>query len=113
MSYHDPHHTGKIVATTRVNSGRVAQLVSRYPGVTQNEAREIATFLRTDRQLLASDARSGSKPDSLVEKYRTKSSANWRNDSIAIAAAFGVMLITAWLIWGALAEAVLAVAETA
>ena len=61
MSYHDPHHAGKIVATTRTNSGRVAQLLSRYPGVTQNEAREIATFLRTDRQLLASDARSGSK----------------------------------------------------
>jgi hypothetical protein len=74
----------------------------------------VATIVAATRP---SSARAGQvvsrHPSTLAEHFRTKSSANWREDSVAIAAAFVVMLITAWLIWAALAEAVLVIAKTA
>lgn len=41
---------------------------------------------------------------------KTPDSASWR-EGAAVAAGFLVMLLTAWLIWAALAEAALALAQ--
>jgi hypothetical protein len=86
MSLHYPHHVGKIEPRRHTHSERVAELASRYPKITEDEAEEILAFLRAWRH------------------SRMPFWPNWR-ESAAVAGGFLVLLVTAWLIWGAFAEA--------
>ncbi len=114
MSYHYPNHVGKIFPTRTKdpNSERVADLVSRYPGVTDDETEEILTFMRSGRHLLTSNAHLRPKLDAFMDDHKAHFGVN-RWEGMALVGGILVMLITAWLIWAALAEAVSALAGTA
>lgn len=98
MSYHYPHHVG--------TSARVADLVSRYPGVTDNEAQEIATFMRTGRHvdvgLLTANASIRPKLDAFMEDHKAEFQLKWW-ESAAVTGGIGVVLILFWLFWEAFA----------
>lgn len=115
MSYHYPHHVGRIVPAQRPNSDRVAELVRRYPGVTQDEAKEIRTFLNSGRLLdiglLCSDDGLRPKVESFIEHHKMPSRSNWREHA-PVAGGILVLAATSWLIWAALAEVVIAAAAT-
>jgi hypothetical protein len=113
MSYHYPHHLGKIAPAQRTTSERMAELARRYPGITENEAKEILTFLRAGRDIgvdrLSSDGRPGSDLDSFLENPKPQLRANWR-EGAPMVGGFLVLLTTAWLVWVAFAEAAYALA---
>jgi hypothetical protein len=117
MSYHYPDHVGKIVPirTQHPNTERVADLVSRYPAVTKGEAKEILTFMSTGRHLdiglFTSNDRLRPNLDAFMEDHKAHFRLKWQ-EGAAVVGGILVMLITAWLIWAALAEAVSALAET-
>ena len=108
MSHHYPHHVGKIAPAQRANSERIAELASRYPGITEDEAKEIVRFLRTGRHPDVSrssiSVRLTPNRDAVVGERWTQFRANSR-EGAAVAGAVLVLLITAWLIWAAFAEA--------
>jgi hypothetical protein len=106
MSYHYPHYVGKIVHAARSNSERVADLVSRYPGVTEREVQEILTFMRTARHLdiglLTAD--DGIRPnlDAFMLDHKAHFRVKWW-ESLAVPGGIAVVLIAFWLIWERLA----------
>ena len=94
---------------------RASELLARYPSVSEKEAGEILQFLRTGRHLdiglLASDERLRPRLDSFLKDHKPHLGGTWR-EAAAVVGGFLVLLITAWLIWGAFAEAALALAGT-
>jgi hypothetical protein len=112
MSFHYPHHVGKTGAL-RSNRERVSDFLTRDPQVTDYEAGEILTFARTRRHVdavaISSNDRTG--PNLEGPDRGTRFGKNWREDWAVIGGLL-VLLITAWLIWAAFAEAALALAET-
>lgn len=114
MSFHYPHHVGKI-GVLRSNRERVSDLLGRNPRITELEAGEILTFARTRRHLgavaISRNDRARTNPETRLD-HRTRFGVNWR-EGWAVIGGLLVLLITAWLIWGALAEAAYALAETA
>lgn len=93
---------------------RASELLARYPNVSDEEAGEIRHFLRARRHLRiglgSSSDRLRPKLNSLLEDHKAQLRVTWR-ESAALAAGLLVLLITAWLIWGAFAEAAYALAE--
>jgi hypothetical protein len=114
MSFHYPHHVGSIRAL-RSNRERVSDFLSRNPQVTEHEAGEILTFARTRRHLgtvgISRNDRARTNLETGLD-HRTRFSVNWSEGS-AVLGGLVVLLITAWLIWAALAEAAYALAEAA
>jgi len=108
MSFHYPHHVGKIGAL-RSNRERLSDFLSRDPQVTEYEAGEILTFARTRRYF--GFGRSRTNPKTRLNA-RTRSGANW-GEGWAVLGGLVVLPITAWLIWGAFAEAAMAVGDPA
>ena len=106
MSYHYPHYVGKIVHPPRSSSERVADLVSRYPGVTEDEAQEIVTFMRTGRRLdiglLTADDRIRPNLDAFMHDHKADFRVKWW-ESVAVTGGIAAALIAFWLIWEALA----------
>ena len=106
MSYHYPHHVGKIVPPQSAKSERVADLVSRYPGVTEDEAQEIVTFMRTGRHLdvglLTADDAIRPKLDAFMHDHKADFRVKWW-ESAAVTGGIAAALIAFWLIWEALA----------
>lgn len=102
MSYHYPQHVGTAVAPPRASSERVADLVSRYPGVTEDEAHEIATFMRTGRHmdvgLLTANDSIRPKLDAFMEDHKADFQVNWW-ESAAVTGGIAVVLIMFWLFW--------------
>jgi hypothetical protein len=105
MSYHYPHHVGKSPAK-RSNSERVSDLVSRYPGVTEQEATEIATFLRTGRHLdvglLTANDDIRANLDAFMHDHKAVFRVKWW-EGVAVTAGIAALLIMFWLIWEAFA----------
>lgn len=96
-----------------VHRERASELMARYPKVSEDEAREILQFVRTGRHLdtglLSSDDRMRRKLESVMKYQDADPRVNWR-EGAAVAGGLVVLLITAWLIWAALAEAAFALA---
>lgn len=90
MSYHYPHHVGRIVPAERAG---MAQPAGRYPRIGADGAKKILSFRR-------------------AESHKARWGMNWR-EGAAVAGGLLMLLVTAWLIWAALAEAVLAAAGAA
>jgi hypothetical protein len=103
MSYHYPHY---VVHAARSNSERVADLVSRYPGVTEDEAQEIVTFMRTGRHLnvglLTADDAIRRKLDAFMHDHKADFRVKWW-ESAAVTGGIAAALIAFWLVWEALA----------
>jgi hypothetical protein len=95
---------------------RVSELLARYPRVTAEEASEILLFVRSGQQLdiglLSSNDRLRPNLEHFIRDNERHFRFKWR-EGAAVAGGILVMLITAWLIWAALAEAAFALAGTA
>jgi hypothetical protein len=102
--------------THAVHRERVSELLARYPRVSKQETGEILRFIRTGRHLdiglLSSDDRLQTKLDSFMEDHEADQRVNWREGAAAVGGIL-VLLIIAWLIWAAFAEAASALAGTA
>jgi hypothetical protein len=116
MSHHYPHHVGKIVPRERAKSERVAELASRYPEITEDEAEEVLTFLRTWRQenAGASSGYAGLRLShhSFIQRHLPDLRTYWREGAAEVGSIL-VLLITAGLIGAALAEAASMLANAA
>ena len=99
MSYHYPEHVGIIVPPARSKSERIADLVSRYPGVTDAEAKEILTFMRTGRHLevglLTSDDRLRPRLDAFMEDHKAQLQVRWW-EAAALAGGLAALLALLW-----------------
>lgn len=99
-----------------VRRERAAELLGRYPRVSPQEVGEILQFLRTGRHLdiglLSNDDRLRSNLDSFVKDHKPQFRMHWR-EGAAVVAGILVLLVTAWLIWAAFAEAASAFAQAA
>ena len=106
MSYHYPHHVGTIACQEDATSERVADLVSRYPGVTEDEVREIARFMRTGRHLeiglLTADATIRPQLDAFMEDHKADFRVKWW-ETAAVTGGIMLVLLTFWLVREALA----------
>jgi hypothetical protein len=104
------------LVTQIVQRERASELLARYPRVSEDEAGEILQFLRAGRHLdiglLSSDDRLRPKLDSFMHDHKAHFRVSWR-EVVAVLAGIVVMLITAWLIWAAFADAAVASAQTA
>ena len=105
MSYHYPQHVGKTLPRKRTSSERVAQLVSRYPGVSDQEANEILTFLRTGRHLdvglLTADESIRPNLDAFMRDHKAAFRIKWW-EGAAVTGGIGCALVLFWLIWEAI-----------
>lgn len=101
MSYHYPNHIAKVGAQ-RAGSARVADLVSRYPGITDEEAQEIATFMRTGRHVDVSllTANDSIRPnlDAFMEDHKADFRIDWR-ESVGVTSGIALVLVMFWLFW--------------
>ena len=99
----------------RSNRERVSELLVRYPRLSEEEASEILQFLRTARHLdvglLSRNDNLRPRLEAFIRDHQRHFRVNWR-EGVAVAGGVLVLLVTAWLIWAALAEAVSAFAET-
>jgi len=81
MSYHYPQHVGTFIPPRRANSERIAELVSRYPGISEGEAREIVSFIRTGRHvdvgMLTMNERIRPKLDAFMEDHKSDFRVKW------------------------------------
>ena len=101
--------------TNLVHRERASELLARYPRVSEKETGEILRFIRTGRLLdiglLSNEDRLRPKLDSFMNDHKADLRANWREGAAVIGGVL-VLLVTAWLIWAALAEAAFALAGT-
>lgn len=106
MSYHYPEHVGKIISSRHTNSERVANLISRYPGVSEQEANEIVTFIRTGRHLdvglLAADGSIRPNLDAFMEDHKAHFRVNWW-ETAGVVGGIAVLLMSFWLLSEAIA----------
>ena len=114
MSLHYPHHVGTIDPAERADTGRTALLTRRHPAIAEDEPKEILTFrprgTHPDVALLSGHGRPRPELATFIARYKAQIRAHWR-ESAALAAGILVLLVTAWLIWAAVAEAILAAAH--
>lgn len=79
----------------------MAELLSRYPRVSDQEAREIAIFLRKGRHLdvgmLTSNDRLRPKLDAFIEDHKTHFRVKW-GEGAAVVAGIGALILIFWLI---------------
>lgn len=105
MSYHYPHHVGKLPIRRGSNSERVADLLSRYPGVTEAEAQEIVTFIRNGRHLdialLTANDAIGPNLDAFRQDHEADFRVKWREGAGVTGAI--LIMIALWLIFEMLA----------
>jgi hypothetical protein len=102
MSHHYPHLVGKIAPARRANSERVPEVASRLPGITGDQAKDVPAFQRTGSSAPLSASAIQLRPSR--SDYEAQLRANWR-DVAAVPGGILVVLVTAWLIWAAFAEA--------
>jgi len=102
MSIHYPHVFGTNFPRYQTTSERMADLVSRYPGVTEDEAKEILTFMRTGRHLdvglLTADESIRPNLDAFMEDHKAHFRLKWWESATAVG---GIMagLVAFWLLW--------------
>jgi hypothetical protein len=98
--------TREEVRALRSERERAADLLARYPKVSDEETREILRFLRHGRHLdvglLSSDERLRPKLDAFMEKHKKHFRVKWTETATLIGAIVAV-LTTAWLAWEAFA----------
>jgi hypothetical protein len=112
----DLHQTPEIIMTAytshlqagrdvRSRRDRVADLVGRYPNVSDKDRREILDFMRNGRHLdiglLTANEKIRSKLDRFMHDHKSHFGVTAR-EVAAVVAGIGVMLATLWLLWGAL-----------
>ena len=93
------------VRDVRSRRDRVADLVGRYPDISERDRREIIAFMRNGRHLdiglLTANEKIRSKLDRFMHDHKSDFGVTAR-EVAAVVAGIGVMLATLWLLWGAL-----------
>jgi hypothetical protein len=94
------------VRALRADRGRVASLLSRYPKVTDDEAKEIVDFLRTGRHLdvglLTSDETLKPNLDAFMEDHKSHFRVKW-GEGVLVVASIAALIAIFWLVWEAFA----------
>jgi hypothetical protein len=92
------------VRALRADRERVADLLSRYPKITEDESAEVLTFLRTGRHLdvglLTSDERLKPNLDAFMEDHKSHFQVKWTEAALVIAGIAALIAIF-WLVWEA------------
>jgi hypothetical protein len=115
MSYHYPHHVGTIGPRERANSG-AAEAAIRHSQTVGDDTHEILIFRRAERDAdarrVTDDDRLCPKLNPFVQNAKDRRGVNRRDGAVMVGGIL-VALITAWLIWAAVAEAALAATDIA
>lgn len=106
MSIHYPNIIGTNFPPQPTSSERVAELVSRYPGVTDAEAKEILNFMRRGRHLevgrLTADESIRPNLDAFMEDHKAHLGVKWW-EATAVVGGIAAALLAFWFIWEAFA----------
>jgi hypothetical protein len=98
-----PSHIEEVRAV-RASRERAAQLLARYPEVSDEDRREILQFLKTGRHLdiglLTSSDRLRPKFDAFMADHKAHFRLRWE-EGIALIAGIAALLAIAWLVWEA------------
>jgi len=101
MSYHYPHHVGTFSRPQSASSERIAELVSRYPGISEDEAKEIANFMRSGRHLdvgiLTMDDRIRPQLDAFMEGHKSDFRVKWWETAMVTCGIAAVIAIV-WML---------------
>jgi hypothetical protein len=104
MSYHYPRHVGTTGAA-QSDRQRISDLVHRYPRITDDEAKEILTFMRKGRHLdiglLTADESIRPNLDAFMDDHKAHFRLKW-SESAAVVGGIAALLVILWLIWEAL-----------
>ena len=103
MGYLSTHEE---IRALRLDREQVADLLSRYPQVSDQEAHQILNFLRTGRHLdvglLTSNDRLRPKLDAFVEDHKAHFRVKWTEGAAVLGGIIAVFVIF-WLLWEAFA----------
>lgn len=92
------------VRALRADRERVADLLSRYPKVTDDESAEILTFLRTGRHLdvglLTSSEALKPNLDAFMEDHKSHFQVKWGEGTLVVAS-IAALIAVFWLVWEA------------
>ena len=90
------------VRAVRATRERVARLLSRYPGISEQDVQQVVEFLRTGRHLdiglLTADAELRPKLDAFVDEHKKQLGLTFGEVS-AVAILIAAFLFVCWLIW--------------
>jgi len=103
---------GTIVPAERANATGAAQPAGRHPGTIADGAGILSFARHRNAGRTTGGARPRPNLDAFNDNGKAGPGADWR-EGAAIAGGLVVLLVTAWLIWAALAEAVRAAAGAA
>ncbi|MFL6776251.1 MAG: hypothetical protein ACJ8FN_07620 [Sphingomicrobium sp.] len=99
MGYLSTHEE---IRAARLNSEEVADLLSRYPRVSDNEAGQILAFLRRGRHLdvglLTSNDRLRPKLDAFMHDHKSHFRLKW-SEGVAVSAGIVTLLLFLFLAW--------------
>lgn len=102
MSIHYPNIIGTTFPLEPTSSERVAELVSRYPGVSDDEAKQILNFIRKGRHLevgrLTADESIRPNLDAFMEDHKAEFGVKWW-ETTALVGAIGAALVAFWFLW--------------
>lgn len=103
MGYLSTHEE---IRAVRLDREQVADLLSRYPQVSGEEARQILNFLRRGRHLdvglLTSSDRLRPNLDAFVKDHQAHFRVKWSEGAAVLGGIFAVFVIF-WLLWEAFA----------
>ena len=100
MNIHTPR--AEEVRAIRSDRIRVSDLLARYPRVSDQETREIVSFLRTGRHLdiglLTSNDQLRPKLDAFMDEHRAHFQLKWREGATLIGGIVAILAVL-WLVW--------------
>lgn len=106
MSYHYPDHVGTFGPVRRSKSERIAELVSRYPGVSDGEAKEIVSFMRNGRHvdvgLLTANDAIRQNLDAFMADHKPDFQVKW-SETALVSGAIAAALVVFWFLWAVFA----------
>ena len=96
----------KAAPDVRSRRDRVADLVGRYPNVSDRDRREILAFMRDGRHLeiglLTANEKIRAKLDRFMRDHQSHFGVT-AGEVAAVIAGIGLLLVVLWLLWAALA----------
>jgi|SoimicmetaTmtHAB_FD_contig_31_21598944_length_1658_multi_4_in_0_out_0_3 hypothetical protein len=95
----------KAVDDVRSRRDRVAELVGRYPDISDRDRREILSFMREGRHLdiglLTTNEKIRPKLDRFMRDHQSHFGVT-AGEAAAAVAGIGLLLMVLWLVWAAL-----------
>lgn len=102
MSYHYPQHVGALLSPTLASSNGAAQPSAFHPPPSTGATEKVLSAAHADEWIRPTFG-------TVIETAENPSGVEW-HEAVTLVGGFLLPFVTAWLIWAALAEAVLAAA---